>query len=115
MRVLAGSSQPRVTPPPDRFTLVNGVPQTIALQYSNGKRVASRIPGAPDQIMYTLADGRRAYFPLEVGAEIDALRLDRVRRHRSRFGRRRRSCRHLLRIRTRRPRGITDRAKTPPL
>lgn len=65
----------RVSAPLERFTLVNGVPQTIALQYINGKRVASRISGAADQMMYTLSDGRRAYFPLEVGAEIDSLHL----------------------------------------
>lgn len=55
---------------PERFTLVNGVPQTIALQYAAGKRVASRIPGAPDQMLFSLSDGRRAYLPLEVGAEM---------------------------------------------
>jgi len=78
MRMLAGNyPQPngRTTPPPERFTLVNGQPQTIALKYSSGKRVTSRIPGAPDQIMYTLADGRRAYFDLAVAQEIDSLRL----------------------------------------
>ena len=65
----------RVTPAPERFTIVNGKVETIALKYSNGKRVNSRIPGAPDQVMFTLADGRRAFLPLEVAEEIDALKL----------------------------------------
>lgn len=78
MRLLAGNTYQqngRTTPAPDRFTLINGQPQTIALQYTSGKRVPSRIPNAPDQAMYTLSDGRRAYFPLEVGQMIDELRL----------------------------------------
>jgi hypothetical protein len=45
----------------------------IALKYPTGKRVSSRF-GA-DQMMYTLTDGRVGYFPLEVAAEIDSLRL----------------------------------------
>lgn len=73
MRVLAGANTNRITPAPDRLTLVNGRPETIALKYSTGKRVQSRFGG--EQTMYTLADGRRAYFPVEVGAEIDALHL----------------------------------------
>jgi hypothetical protein len=54
---------------------VVGHPATIALKYPTGKQVTSRIHGAPDQMFYTLADGAHAYFPLEVGARIDELRL----------------------------------------
>jgi hypothetical protein len=62
--------------PREKLTLANGIPITIALQYSTGQRVASRIPGAEDQMMYTLTDGRVAYLPLGVAQMIDELQLD---------------------------------------
>lgn len=72
MRILAAASS---APAREKFTIAIGVPVTIALQYTSGKRVPSRIPGAPDQIFYTLADGRPAYLPLGVGQLIDELHL----------------------------------------
>jgi hypothetical protein len=75
MRILAGNPHPdRTTPAPDRLTLVNGRPETIALAYPAGKPVSSRYGGG-QQMMYTLTDGRRAFFDLAVAREIDALRL----------------------------------------
>jgi hypothetical protein len=61
--------------PKPKLTLINGTPVTIALQYPTGKIVPSRIPGAPNQVYYTLTDGRGMYLPLEVGPIIDALKL----------------------------------------
>lgn len=61
--------------PVEKLTLANGIPITIALQFSTGKRVASRIPGAPDQIYYTLTDGRGFYADLEVAEMIEKLNL----------------------------------------
>lgn len=58
---------------PMRFSVVDGVPSTIALKYRTGKRVQSRF--GDDQMYYQLADGRNAYFPLEVGVLIDELHL----------------------------------------
>lgn len=78
MRILAGSAQPaagpRLTPAPARFHTVVGVPATIALQYPTGKPVKSRYSGQME-MMYTLTTGEKAYFPMEVGQEIDALTL----------------------------------------
>lgn len=71
MRVLAGGRVPQ-----EKLTLANGIPVTIALQYSTGKQVPSRIPGASDQMYYTLVDGRGAYLPLEVAGLIDELQLN---------------------------------------
>lgn len=72
MRLLAPTSG---RAPSEKLTLANGIPVTIALQFSTGKRVGSRIPGAPDQILYTLTDGRVAYLPLAVGQMIEELNL----------------------------------------
>lgn len=63
------------TQPKPKLTLANGTPVTIALQYATGKRVNSRIPGAQDQMYYTLTDGRGMYLPLEVGSMVDKLTL----------------------------------------
>jgi hypothetical protein len=60
----------------DKLTLTQGVPVTIALQYSTGKRMQSRIPGAPEEMLYTLTDGRVLYLPLDVGKDIEGLRLN---------------------------------------
>lgn len=78
MRILAGSAQPaagpRLTPAPARFHTVVGVPSTIALQYPAGKPTTSRYTNKTE-MMYTLTTGEKAYFPLEVGQEIDSLSL----------------------------------------
>ena len=83
MRVLAGAQPqypqqqqpgPRMTPAPARFMTVVGQPKTIALQYATGKSVRSRINNE-EQMLYTLTTGEKAYFPLNVGVAIDALRL----------------------------------------
>jgi hypothetical protein len=73
MRLLTPTNGRRT--PTEKLTLQNGVPVTIALQYSTGKQVPSLIPGAADQMFYTLTDGRHAYFPLEVAGLIDDLQL----------------------------------------
>lgn len=73
MRLVAPSNN---RPPREKLTLANGIPVTIALQYSTGQRVQSRIQGAEDQMMYTLTDGRVAYLPLGVAQMIDELQLD---------------------------------------
>lgn len=61
--------------PKPKVQLTNGIPVTLALQYPSGKRVNSRIQGAPDQMYYSLVDGRGIYLPLEVGDMIDRLKL----------------------------------------
>lgn len=71
---LVSSAQARA--PQEKLTLANGIPVTIALQYSTGKQVPSRIPGAADQMYYTLTDGRGVYLPLEVAGLIDELQLN---------------------------------------
>lgn len=68
MRMLAGNTQ-RTTPAPDRLTFVVGRPTTIALKYATGK------PTRYGRVMYSLTDGRTAFFEPEVAAQIDALRL----------------------------------------
>lgn len=68
MRALAGTRR-------EKLTLANGIPVTIALEFANGKRVPSRIPGAPDQIYYSLQGSREMYVPLEVGRVIEELGL----------------------------------------
>lgn len=83
MRILAGTHTPQAAPQngaappppakPARFSLVRGQASTVALKYPAGKRVSSRF--GPDQMMYTLADGRVGYFPLAIAAEIDSLHL----------------------------------------
>jgi hypothetical protein len=78
MRILAGNAQPnngpRLTPAPARFHTIVGVPATIALQYATGKPVQS--PKTREwSMMYSLTTGEKAYFPMEVGKEIDSLTL----------------------------------------
>lgn len=63
------------SPPKTKLQLANGIPVTIALQYPTGKVVGSLIPGAPNQVYYSLIDGRSMYLPVEVGKQIDALKL----------------------------------------
>lgn len=51
--------------------LEQGVPEVIALAFTDGKIVNSTIPGAPNQVMFTLTDGRRTFQPLNAA---DAIR-----------------------------------------
>ena len=53
------------------------VPVECALKYDGGKRVTSKIPGAKDQMMYTICGGDVLYVPLEVGEQIDKLGIRR--------------------------------------
>jgi hypothetical protein len=46
------------------------VPQVIALKFADGKVQASKIPGAPDQMMFSLVDGKIAFLPLAVAERI---------------------------------------------
>jgi hypothetical protein len=46
------------------------VPQTIALKFAEGRLQPSKIPGAPDQMMFSLADGQIAFLPLAVAERI---------------------------------------------
>jgi hypothetical protein len=59
----------------DKLTLQVGRPITIALEYSTGKLVNSNIPGAPDQMYYTLTDGRGWYADLQAAELIEKLDL----------------------------------------
>jgi hypothetical protein len=77
MRVLAGNAVahgPRPVPPSARFKTVVGQKYTIALQYTNGKRVRSRITNE-EEMLYSLTTGEKAYFPIFVGEAIDSLTL----------------------------------------
>jgi hypothetical protein len=59
----------------EKLKLQNGIPVTIALEFSTGKRVTSRIPGNPDQVFYSLTDGRDWYADLEAAELIERLDL----------------------------------------
>jgi hypothetical protein len=59
----------------EKLVLQVGKPVTIALEYSTGKLVGSNIPGAPDQVYYTLTDGRAWYADLAASEMIDKLDL----------------------------------------
>lgn len=59
----------------EKLMPATGIPLTLSLEYATGKRVSSRIPGAPDQMYYSLAGSRETYLPLEVGKLIDDLHL----------------------------------------
>jgi hypothetical protein len=49
------------------------VPVELALKYDGGKQVQSRIPEAPDQMMYTVCGDDTIYLPLSVAAQITTL------------------------------------------
>jgi hypothetical protein len=70
MRLLAPATET-----PSRFTTVVGQVHTIALKFNSGKLYPSTRPGLLDSVMYTLNDGRRAWFAPEVAKLIDDLRL----------------------------------------
>lgn len=59
----------------EKLKLQNGIPVTIAFEFSTGKRVTSRIPGNPDQVFYSLTDGRDWYADLEAVELIERLDL----------------------------------------
>ena len=46
------------------------VPEVIALQFATGKIVESTIPNAPNQVLFTLCDGRRTFLPLSAADSI---------------------------------------------
>jgi hypothetical protein len=46
------------------------VPEVIALQFATGKIVESTIPNAPNQVLFTLCDGRRTFLPLSAADRI---------------------------------------------
>ncbi len=73
MRVLAAAG-PRLTPPSTRCIFIVGQPKTIALKYPTGKNAVSPKTGKT-QRMYTLTNGERAWFDLDVADAIDALKL----------------------------------------
>jgi hypothetical protein len=52
----------------DTLKLQTNVPELIALQFAEGRPVASQFGG--DQVMFTLTDGRRAYLPPFVAQKI---------------------------------------------
>lgn len=54
------------------------VPVELALKYDGGKRVQSRIPEAPDQMMYTICGDDTIYVPLHVGEQITQLGIKRA-------------------------------------
>lgn len=43
--------------------LQTNIPQIIALAYADGKTFPSKIQGAPDQVMFTLTNGMRVFWP----------------------------------------------------
>jgi hypothetical protein len=53
-------------------------PLECALKFDAGKRVASRIPDAPDQLMYTLCGDDTIYVPLIVGDQIEKLGIKKM-------------------------------------
>src|SRR5579872_1301231 len=65
----------RSTAAREKLVLQVDKPVTIALEYSTGKLVGSNIPGAPDQMYYTLTDGRAWYADLAASEMIDKLYL----------------------------------------
>ena len=52
----------------DTLKLQTNVPEVIALQFADGRQVASQFGG--DQVMFSLCDGRRAYLPPFVADKI---------------------------------------------
>ena len=50
--------------------LQTNVPEVIALQFATGKIAVSTIPNAPNQVLFTLCDGRKLYLPLSVADRI---------------------------------------------
>jgi hypothetical protein len=50
----------------------------VALKYDSGKRVPSRIPEAPDQIMYTVCGDDTIYLPLHVAEQIEKLGIKKM-------------------------------------
>jgi hypothetical protein len=53
-------------------------PLEVALKFDGGKRVTSRIPDAPDQMMYSLCGDDTIYVPLIVAEQIDKLGIKKM-------------------------------------
>ena len=53
-------------------------PVEVALKYDGGKQVQSRIPEAPDQMMYTVCGDDTIYVPLHVADQITQLGIKRA-------------------------------------
>jgi hypothetical protein len=51
------------------------VPEEVALRFSEGRQVQSKLEGGADQMMYSLTDGRVMYVPLHVGERIRDLHI----------------------------------------
>jgi hypothetical protein len=47
----------------DLLELATNKPEVVALAYADGREYPSKIPGAPAQVMFTLVDGRRVFWP----------------------------------------------------
>src|ERR1035438_9551993 len=54
------------------------VPVEVALKFDGGKQVKSRIPEAPDQMMYTVCGDDTIYVPLHVADQITQLGIKRA-------------------------------------
>lgn len=54
------------------------VPVEIALKFDGGKQVKSRIPEAPDQMMYTVCGDDTIYVPLHVADQITQLGISKM-------------------------------------
>lgn len=54
------------------------VPVEVALKFDGGKQVKSRIPEAPDQMMYTVCGDDTIYVPLHVAEQITQLGIKRT-------------------------------------
>jgi hypothetical protein len=75
MRMLNNPNTAPLTETPARFSTVVGKPATISLKYGSGRLFPSKRPGLPDQMMYSLSDGRVAWFSIDVARLIDELHL----------------------------------------
>jgi hypothetical protein len=54
------------------------VPVEVALKFDGGKEVTSRIPDAPNQMMYSLCGDDTIYLPLSVAAQISQLGIKKL-------------------------------------
>lgn len=50
--------------------LDTNVPQVLALAFADGKRFVSKIPGAPDQVLFSFTNGARAFWPIALAEQI---------------------------------------------
>ena len=59
----------------EKIQFQTNIPVTVALKFPTGKEVPSPNPAWPPQMMFTLADDRRMYLPMQVGEIINGLGL----------------------------------------